>query len=259
VKARVDLGGVARYVELDAPIELAIPIAFDGSVPRFFGAPQPRSQPFTVGSFHGEVARGASCNCRTIQLTPHCNGTHTESAGHLTIEPLDAWRIAPRGLVASQVVSIFPEPDGDDRIVTAAALERAWPEQGASAEALIVRTLPNDSGKRTRDWTAGVAPYFSLDAIERLVARGVHHLVVDLPSIDRAHDQGRLANHRAFFGLPAASTALGDVSRPTATITELAFVPDAAVDGPYALALQVPALAGDAVPSRPLLYRWEPA
>ena len=43
-------------------------------------------------------------------------------------------------------------------------------------------------------------------------------------------------------------------ARAQATITELAYVPDSLVDGPYLLELQVPALSGDAVPSRPLLY-----
>jgi hypothetical protein len=37
-------------------------------------------------------------------------------------------------------------------------------------------------------------------------------------------------------------------------VTELAFIPDTLIDGAYLLELQVPALSGDAVPSRPLLY-----
>jgi arylformamidase len=49
-------------------------------------------------------------------------------------------------------------------------------------------------------------------------------------------------------------TELAAAKRSEATITELAFVPDAVADGAYLLELQVPALAGDAVPSRPLLY-----
>ena len=67
-------------------------------------------------------------------------------------------------------------------------------------------------------------------------------------------DEGRLTAHRIFFGLPHGATALAAATRATATVTELAFVPDEVADGPYLLELQVPALAGDAVPSRPLLY-----
>ena len=47
---------------------------------------------------------------------------------------------------------------------------------------------------------------------------------------------------------------LAAATRPDATVTELAYVPDRLTDGAYLLQLQVPALGGDAVPSRPLLY-----
>ena len=34
--------------------------------------------------------------------------------------------------------------------------------------------------------------HLTREAAEFLVARGIEHLLVDLPSIDRAHDEGRL-------------------------------------------------------------------
>ncbi len=37
---------------------------------------------------------------------------------------------------------------------------------------------------------------------ELLVTRGILHLVVDLPSLDRLEDAGMLTAHRIFFGLP---------------------------------------------------------
>jgi len=78
--------------------------------------------------------------------------------------------------------------------------------------------------------------------------------VVDLPSLDRREDDGALAAHRAFFDLPARSTALADARGARRTVTELADIPSSLPAGPWLLALQVPAIAGDAVPSRPLLY-----
>jgi hypothetical protein len=45
--------------------------------------------------------------------------------------------------------------------------------------------------------------------------------------------------------------------RPRSPVTELAYIPTAVADGPYLLEIQVPAIAGDAVPSRPLLYLFE--
>ena len=118
----------------------------------------------------------------------------------------------------------------------------------------MVRTLPNPQAKQHRDYTGQATPYLSREAAQLLVERGIEHLVIDLPSIDREHDAGRLTAHRIFFGIPAGSTQLKSATRAQATITELAYVPDSLADGAYLLELQVPAFSGDAVPSRPLLY-----
>lgn len=270
--ARASLGGREIAFDLAAPIDLAIPLDFDAAQPRHFGAPPARSEPLVAGAFEGDVARGASCNCRTITLTPHCNGTHTECVGHLTRERLDARDVAPRAPVPAMLVSVTPEaafttnessdpfPHSADPLITRHALAAAWERAAHDASpftprALIVRTLPNEPAKRTRDHSLEIAPYFTREAMQEIVARGIEHLVLDVPSADRTYDEGRLTAHRIFFGLPASSRTLSAASRARCTVTELAFVPDAARDGAYLLAIHVPALSGDAVPSRPLLYR----
>jgi hypothetical protein len=101
--------------------------------------------------------------------------------------------------------------------------------------------------------------YFSLEAMALVAALGVEHLLVDLPSVDRLMDEGRLAGHRVFWGLPAGSADPAGATRPGATITEMIFVPDQVPDGPYALSLQIAAWASDAAPSRPVLYPVEKA
>jgi hypothetical protein len=58
----------------------------------------------------------------------------------------------------------------------------------------------------------------------------------------------------AFLGLPRVSVQLAAATRPSATITELACVPDRVPDGAYVLDLRVLALTRDAVPSGPLPY-----
>ena len=265
MKARLRVGDEDVEVDLDHPVSLAIEIAFDGREPRHFGASRARSSPMVVGGFAGRVAAGASCNCATWTLTPHCNGTHTECVGHLTLEPLDALRVVPPGLIPALLVTAAPEsasgteetsdpaPRAEDRLVTRRLLEAAWPA-GSAPRALAIRTLPNGADKRARDYTGASAPYLTREAAGWLVERGIEHLVVDLPSIDRIEDQGRLTAHRIFFGLPPQSSALASARRAQCTITELAYVPDSQADGTYLLELQVPALAGDALPSRPLLY-----
>jgi kynurenine formamidase len=265
MKARIALDGRTLDIDISRPVSLALELDFAGAQPRHFGAPRASARPFEAPGFAGAVARGASCNCELISLIPHCNGTHTECAGHLTRERLDASRVAPLGFLPALVVSVDPEPAGaegsdpepraGDLLVTRRALERAWPAHPPfAARALIVRTRPNRADKRVHDYSAETPPYLTREAAQLLTGRGIAHLVVDLPSIDRARDDGRLTAHRIFFGLPPGSTALAAVTRPDATITELAFVPNEVPDGACLLELQLPALAGDAVPSRPLVY-----
>jgi arylformamidase len=267
MQARVSIAGRDYGVDLAQPIDLAVALDFSGPQPRYFGAPRASSRPFeTPGfGFKGSVGRGSSCNCEVITLIPHCNGTHTECVGHLTRERLDAWRVTPTGPLPALLVSATPAEAGDessepapqsgDRLITRRALEHSWPAHPQPPpQALIIRTLPNTPDKRSRDYTGQTPPYLSRQAAELLVSRGILHLIIDLPSIDRAHDEGRLTAHRIFFGLPPGAVQLAAAVRAAATITELAFVPDDVADGSYLLELRVPALSGDAVPCRPLLY-----
>lgn len=247
MKARVRLHDRDVEVDLSRPIDIALELNFDANQPRHFGAPAAITQPFSVPGFSGAVATGASCNCNSITLIPHCNGTHTECVGHLTPERHDAHRVIPKGLIPAVLITVEPtattqestdpEPQAGDKLVTRAALERRWPRD-YPAQAVVIRATGTS--------------YLTRDAAEFLVATGIEHLVVNLPSIDRAHDEGRLTAHRVFFGLPPRATA--GATRPRATITEFAHIPPEVPDGLYLLEIQTPALAGDAVPSRPLLY-----
>ncbi|HEX8757504.1 MAG TPA: cyclase family protein [Steroidobacteraceae bacterium] len=268
MNARLEVDGREVCVDLTCPFDLSVELDFQGAQPRHFGAPRAGSQPFSVPGFPGSVVHGASCNCESITLIPHCNGTHTECAGHLTREPLHAHRNVPRGLVPALLLSAKPVSSGqtrdssdpaphpDDLLVTRSALDEGWPAVLPFVpSALVIRSLPNEIAKRTRDYTETTPPYLTREAARYLVERGIEHLVVDLPSIDRAHDEGRLTAHRIFFGLPPGESALAAATRSQCTVTELAYVADEAADGPYLLQLQVPAVNGDAVPSRPLLFR----
>jgi kynurenine formamidase len=165
----------------------------------------------------------------------------------LSVEPIDA-------KLSSD--STEPAPQARDLLVTRHAIEDSWARAAPSLEprVLVIRTLPNDPNKRRQDYTDQTPPYFSREATELIVERGIEHVVVDLPSIDRSHDEGRLTAHRIFFGLPRGSTMLTQAARERSTVTELVYIPNTVSDGTYLIELQVPALGGDAVPSRPLLY-----
>lgn len=242
-------------VDFNAAVSLALTMDFNSAQPQHFGAPAATSQPFQVGSFEGAVVRGASCNCQRITLIPHCNGTHTESASHLTVQQRPLQEIVPAAPLRAMLVTAhpahcadtdddsIPAPQHSDRLITRATLD-AWRDNIAGTTALLLRT-----GTR---WDDPVPPYLSRQFMSELVAAGIEHLITDLPSVDRLQDEGRLTAHRIFFGLPERSTDLALATRAHCTITELAHFPARLVDGPCAVQLQIPALTGDAVPSRPL-------
>ncbi|MGD8977904.1 MAG: cyclase family protein [Gammaproteobacteria bacterium] len=254
-----------------AAIDISIPLDFAGRQPNHFGAPPAVSEPLKADGFVGDVRAGGSCNCEVLTLTPHCNGTHTECVGHLSRERVSVAGKALAPLLLAALVSVEPvdaarseetadpSPRAGDQLITAAALRHALEDLGELPEpapsALVVRTLPNEAAKTTMDYTSGpVPPYFSLEAIGFMVDLGIRHLLCDLPSIDRSHDEGRLGGHRLFWGL--AGDAARD--RSEATVTEMIYVPDAVADGFYGLSLQLPPFMTDAAPSRPLLYALDP-
>jgi arylformamidase len=244
-------------VDYSAATSLALELDFDHMHPRHFGAPPASSTAFRTDGFEGEVVLGASCNCRSITLIPHCNGTHTESVSHLTLQQEALHRIVPFAPIPAVLLTVPPRnardttddtdppPQRGDWVLTRGDLLSAWePHVSFAAKALLLRT--------SADAHTANPPYLSRQFMRELVARGIEHLVVDLPSVDRSQDEGRLTAHRIFFGLPPDSTDRSQAIRPRCTITEFAHFPAQLRDGPCALQLQLPAFTGDAVPSRPV-------
>jgi arylformamidase len=266
--ARLDIDGIGLLADLAAGTSLARMLDFKGAQLRCFSAPAASSKALQTADFTGRVERGGSCNCNVLTLTPHANGTHTECVGHLTAQPLDVYKVIPQRLLIATLLTVEPELAGDsedssrpppratDLLITRAALERAWPAAALarlSGRSAVIRTLPNARDKFVEDGGAS-APYLSSEAAAWLVARGIEHLVLDIPSADRTSDSFEMTAHRIFFGLADGNTSLGDAQRRDCTITELAFVPESVTDGWYFLSLQIPAITGDAIPSRPVLY-----
>ncbi len=262
----------AALIDFDLPFDLSLGPDRAGRGPRHFGAAPAGFSAWRTNGFTGAVDQGGSCNCSVLTLIPHCHGTHTECVGHLTREPLEVIDLIPSGFVPALLLSVtavrpgqtqestIPAAKNDDRLITSTSFAQAarrallllgnlpWPR------ALIVRTLPNSISKRRRDYAARPAPFLTREAAVWLVSNGFEHLVVDLPSLDRAHDDGHMSAHRIFFGLPAHSASKRKANRPQATLTELAFIPNTLAEGLGWLLLQAARLPGDAVPSRPMFY-----
>ena len=250
--------------DLSKGTSLAIPLDFENPQPNCFGTLPARREPWRSGRFIGSTQDGGSCNVDFVQLIPHCNGSHSESIAHITHESIWISEIAPSGLLLAQIASVTPtrwEDSGEsysnmavagDNVITASSM-RGVLRRGI--QALILRTLPNQPAKRTRDWSSPPsAPYLTLDAVQLLVELGVNHLLLDIPSLDRGEDGGQLIAHHEFWQVAPLSRRLGPSSRRSATISEMIFVPDSLNDGLCLLSLQVAAWQTDAAPCNPIVY-----
>ncbi|MBS1797667.1 MAG: cyclase family protein [Acidobacteria bacterium] len=270
--AAIEIGGQKYEIDLAAPLDISIPLEFNGPQPNAYGVERATSEPCAAGALVGDTRRGGSCNFERYELIPHCSGTHTEGVGHLTHERISIRDCLRDTFIPAVLLSIEPEPAREtnetysiklapaDPLITrqslAAALDqiRNPKSEIRNPTALIVRTLPNDAGKPARAYLDEIPPFFSTAAIEWMREKRFRHLLVDLPSIDRLFDEGRLSNHRLFWNVGAGEFAVTEKSFRHHTITELIFVPDEIPDGEYLLNLQIPPFMTDAAPSRPVLF-----
>ena len=147
----------------------------------------------------------------------------------------------------AKLVSLFPTRIGSgDRLLLESQIREVLSEK--EAEALIIRTLPNDALKLRTNYSGSNPPYLQPEAAAYMAECGVQHLLVDLPSVDREEDGGRLLAHRAFWRFPGRT-------REACTISELIYVDNSIEDGLYLLNLQIASFELDVSPSKPVLYK----
>ncbi|MFN7690048.1 MAG: cyclase family protein [Bacteroidota bacterium] len=194
----------------------------------------------------GDVNRGGAVNFRDIYFNPHGHGTHTECVGHISKEDYTINQCLKQFFFPAQVVTITPENREQDQVITAKQISNIqWSD---NVQALIIRTLPNNTSKLNRQYSSSNPPYIDAEAVQLIIQAGINHLLVDLPSIDKEHDEGKLAGHHVFWNYPE-SAALHR------TITEFVFVPNEVIDGLYLLNLQISPFENDAAPSKPVLFK----
>lgn len=230
------------------PLDISMPLHGEKPQPECFWAEPVAFETIRVGDFVGSVAAGGSTNYKRVHLTPHGNGTHTECYGHISADP-DATihNHLKRFLFVAQLITVqLQKQENGDEVVLLEDVEGQL--QNVKPEALIIRTLPNTDAKLTRHYSGTNPPYLEHLLGEYLTAIGVEHLLLDLPSVDKEQDEGKLLAHHAFWQYPHNT-------RRSATITELIYVPDFIEDGLYLLNLQIASLQLDASPSKPVLYR----
>jgi arylformamidase len=239
-------------IDLSQPIDLAVPMHRKG--PRAWYADAMWIRPVINRYFTGSVALGGKVNFNDIYFNPHAHGTHTETVGHITRDLVSIENALLKYWWLAKLISITPElleVDSErmkkgDRVIMLKQLKQAIGDE--RPEALLIRTLPNELGKKEANYSNTNFVYMQPEAARWLAEIGVKHLLVDMPSVDREEDNGELLAHHAFWNYPTNT-------RLDATITEMIYADSSISDGVYVLELQVASFRNDAAPSRPLLYR----
>ncbi|NQX84928.1 MAG: cyclase family protein [Flavobacteriaceae bacterium] len=246
MKAVINVNSRTYAIHIDQPLDISIPLRATKNNVNAWYLDAPKIEPVKIGDWIGSVEAGAVVNFNNIQFNPHAHGTHTECVGHITETKYSINKCLKQFFFVAEVVTVAPEKVEDDFVISAKQLRYAIGNK--KREAVIIRTLPNTNEKLEQHYSNTNPPYLLKEAAEYLKNKGVKHLLIDLPSVDKEKDDGLLLAHNAFW-----NTA-GKI-RMEATITELVFVPNTIEDGKYILNLQIAPFENDATPSKPVLYK----
>lgn len=233
-------------IDLTKPLDISIPLkGGDNNVNAWYLDP-PKITPHEQDGFIGKVTEGASTNFNDIWFNPHSHVTHTECLGHISEEFNSINKKLTKFFFLAELITVAPEQMGDDFVISEKQIKYALGNK--KRQAVVIRTMPNLGYKRSKKYSDTNPTYLTEEAAKYLVKKGVEHLLVDLPSVDKERDGGDLLAHKAFWNMSGKP-------RTKATITEFVYVPNPVEDGTYFLNLQVAPFENDASPSRPVLYK----
>jgi len=253
VKATLTSKNQTFEVDFSKPIDISITLTNTDENPIAWYLEKPEIEPVRFGEWIGKVSEGSSStNFNNIFFNPHGHGTHTECLGHITREFYSINDTLKTFFFTAELISVTPEIQGEDLVITKDQIEKAL--KGESPEAVVIRTLPNLNEKPSKKYSNTNPPYLDENAAFFLRESGVKHLLIDLPSVDKEKDGGKLLAHKAFWNVKDV-TILNEDARLDATITELIYVNDEILDGNYLLNLQIASFENDASPSKPVLYK----
>lgn len=255
-------------IDLSKPIDISIPLSNTDQNPIAWYIEKPEIEPVQFVDWIGSVKSGASTNFNNIFFNPHGHGTHTECLGHITREFYSINQCLKQFFFTAELISIEPELINGDLIITKHQLEIFLKSNSSlhtlqsesnvqtfncNVSTLIIRTLPNSESKKHKNYSKTNPPYLSEEAAIFIRETGIQHLLIDLPSVDREEDEGKLLAHKAFWNVKDINN-LNEDARLNCTITEMIYVEDEVLDGSYILNLQIASFENDASPSKPVLY-----
>ncbi len=238
----------SRYykIDLSKPLDISVPLHASKDNVNAWYLQGPKMEPVKNGEWIGSVAQGAEVNFNNIWFNPHAHGTHTECVGHITKTVHSINKNLKQFFFLAEVVTVVPEQLEDDFVISKKQIQSALGNK--KRDAIVIRTLPNTKEKLSRQYSNTNPTYLLEDAAIYLKEKNIKHLLIDLPSVDKEKDEGKLLAHNAFWNTKGKL-------RLDATITELIYVPNNVKDDTYVLNLQIAPFENDASPSKPVLYK----
>ena len=246
MKAIIQYNSKKYQIDLSQPLDISITMRASKSNVNAWYVDAPKIEPVKDGEWIAAVTEGASVNFNTIYFNPHAHGTHTECVGHITEKVHSINQNLKQFFFLAEVITVAPEKLKGDFVISKKQIQLALGNK--KRDAVVIRTLPNMKDKLSKQYSNTNPTYLLEEAAEYLKTKGVKHLLIDLPSVDKEKDEGKLLAHHAFWNTK------GKV-RMDATITEFIYVPNKLKDGCYFLNLQIAAFENDATPSKPVLYK----
>lgn len=250
----ISIKGKTYHCDLSKPLDISMQLSTNKENSSAWYVNPIKIEPVKGDGFMGSVVLGGSVNFHDITFNPHGNGTHTESVGHIAKEIYSINKTLTKFHFLALVISVEPEVcaknEGTrkigDKIISLSQIKNAVGNH--KPEAILIRTNPNTQEKLTRQYSNSNPAYLCDKAAQFITENGIDHLLIDLPSVDKELDEGKLLSHKAFWKYP-------EKTQFHKTITEFIFVPDEIEDGEYVLNLQIAPFENDASPSKPTLYK----
>lgn len=233
-------------IDLTQPIDISMPLRASKDNVNAWYVDAPKIEPATDGEWIAAVKDGACINFNNINFNPHAHGTHTECVGHITEKVHSINQNLKQFFFFAEVLTVAPEKLNDDFVISKKQLQFGIGNK--KRDAIVLRTIPNTNEKLSAQYSHTNPPYLLEDAAIYLKEKGIKHLLIDLPSVDKEKDDCQLLAHNAFWNTKGKL-------RLDATITEFIFVPNHVADGAYFLNLQIAPFENDATPSKPILYK----
>lgn len=247
MQATIEYNSRKYTIDLLKPLDISIAIDTTKQNINAWYLDDPKIAPVASGDWVGSVSEGADVNFNNITFNPHSHITHTECVGHITEEVYSVNQHLSQFFFLAEVVTIAPEQfENGDFVISKKQLQHNLGNK--KRDAIVIRTIPNLKDKKEMRYSNTNPPYMLEEAAEYLREKGIKHLLIDLPSVDKEKDEGKLLSHNAFWNTQGAL-------RFDATITEFIYVPNTVEDGTYFLNLMVAPFENDATPSKPILYK----